>query len=225
MGHSIPSDRPIRVSTQRARSVNNLKQIGAGDAQFPQRQQPLPGRHPRQGRQAAAELARADPAVHRADALFKEFKLDEPWDSPHNKALLERMPAIFAVPGSPAEPGMTFYRGFSGKRTLFDPTVPEGVELATITDGTSNTIARGRGQGGRALDQAGRRDPLRRPRPSKPEALKALLRGPGRPSSRRVQRPVLRRLGAVPQAIRSTRSSLRALITRDGGEVISADSF
>jgi hypothetical protein len=30
--------------------------------------------------------------------LYREFKLDEPWDSPHNLALLPRMPATFAPP-------------------------------------------------------------------------------------------------------------------------------
>src|SRR5882724_3710147 len=69
-------------------------------------------------------------------ALFTEFHLDEPWDSPHNKALLERMPATFAVPSTPADPGMTFYRGFSGKQTIFDPTAPKGVAIQGITDGT-----------------------------------------------------------------------------------------
>ena len=33
------------------------------------------------------------------DALFRESRLDEPWDSPRNKALLERMSAVYAVPG------------------------------------------------------------------------------------------------------------------------------
>jgi len=32
------------------------------------------------------------------DTLFKEFHLDEPWDSPHNLALLPRMPATYAPP-------------------------------------------------------------------------------------------------------------------------------
>ena len=31
-------------------------------------------------------------------ALFDQFKLDEPWDSPHNSKLVERMPAVFAAP-------------------------------------------------------------------------------------------------------------------------------
>ena len=33
------------------------------------------------------------------DALFKEFKLDEPWDSEHNKKLLKKMPKVYAIPG------------------------------------------------------------------------------------------------------------------------------
>ena len=36
------------------------------------------------------------------DNLFREFKLDQPWDSPHNLALVERMPQVYAVPGAKA---------------------------------------------------------------------------------------------------------------------------
>ena len=38
-------------------------------------------------------------------ALYTEFHQDEPWDSPHNKALLERMPEVFAVLGGPGRAG------------------------------------------------------------------------------------------------------------------------
>ena len=52
------------------------------------------------------------------------------------------MPPLFAHPDSRAPgPGMTFYRGLSGKSAFFDPEVKEGVSMATITDGTSNTLA------------------------------------------------------------------------------------
>ncbi len=52
------------------------------------------------------------------------------------------MPKVFAIPGAKAEPGKTFYRGFSGKSTLFDATSKDGkrVGLADVVDGTSNTI-------------------------------------------------------------------------------------
>ncbi len=47
------------------------------------------------------------------DDLFKAFHLDEPWDGPHNKALLARMPAVFASGGGGnAQPFTTVYRGF-----------------------------------------------------------------------------------------------------------------
>ena len=47
------------------------------------------------------------------DDLFKAFHLEEPWDSPHNKALLERMPAVYASAGESSRlPFMTSYRAF-----------------------------------------------------------------------------------------------------------------
>src|SRR4051794_12070960 len=48
--------------------------------------------------------------------LFKKFRLDEPWDSPHNSRLLPEMPRTFApFDGSTPEPGMTFYQVLTGK--------------------------------------------------------------------------------------------------------------
>lgn len=42
-----------------------------------------------------------------AHDLFREFHLDEPWDSPHNSKLIASMPAVFASPGSAPERGLT----------------------------------------------------------------------------------------------------------------------
>jgi RNA polymerase sigma factor (sigma-70 family) len=72
-------------------------------------------------------------------ALFKEFKLDEAWDSPHNQKLLARMPKVYAPPGIKTEqPHSTFYRVFVGPGTVFEN--PQGCRLQEITDGTSNTL-------------------------------------------------------------------------------------
>ena len=38
-------------------------------------------------------------------ALFQAFHLNEPWDSPHNKALIARMPEVFTTPSSPTRTG------------------------------------------------------------------------------------------------------------------------
>jgi uncharacterized protein (TIGR03067 family) len=70
-------------------------------------------------------------------ALYKQFKLNEPWDSPHNKALLDKMPKVYA-PVNDSEGVSTFYRVFTGPGTVFEG--PRGVRLAAIRDGSSNTI-------------------------------------------------------------------------------------
>jgi hypothetical protein len=49
------------------------------------------------------------------DKLFSEFKLDEPWDSPHNLKLLPRMPKVFATPGAKTDaPHSTCYQAVVG---------------------------------------------------------------------------------------------------------------
>ncbi len=75
------------------------------------------------------------------DDLFKQFHLDERWDSDHNKALLAKMPKPYAppLPGKTKEKHATFYQVFVGKGTIFEGT--EGISITDIPDGTVNTIA------------------------------------------------------------------------------------
>ena len=69
--------------------------------------------------------------------LYNQFKMDEPWDSEHNKALIEKMPLIYKSPGV-EEPGKTSIHVFTGPGSLFaDDKTPA---LNQITDGTSNTL-------------------------------------------------------------------------------------
>jgi hypothetical protein len=73
------------------------------------------------------------------DNLYKEFKLNEPWDSKHNKALLKKMPKLYLPKGAKTrKPNTTFYRGFVGNGAFFD--LKQGTRIADITDGTSNTF-------------------------------------------------------------------------------------
>lgn len=46
-------------------------------------------------------------------ALYNQFKRDEPWNSPHNIKLLSKMPAVFAPPGVKTQrPYSTYYQVF-----------------------------------------------------------------------------------------------------------------
>jgi hypothetical protein len=55
-------------------------------------------------------------------ALYDRFKLDEPWYSTHNRALLAEMPSVYAAPHRPdAVPPTTVYQVFVGPGTPFDP--------------------------------------------------------------------------------------------------------
>ena len=69
--------------------------------------------------------------------LYTQFKLDEPWDSEHNKELIEKMPPLFKSPGAD-EPGKTSFHVFTGPRSPFeDDAAPK---IQQFTDGTSNTF-------------------------------------------------------------------------------------
>lgn len=73
------------------------------------------------------------------EKLYKEFKLNEPWDSEHNKKLAEQMPKVFAPVRVKGKAGETFYQVFSGPGALFGPK-KKPTYPASITDGTSNTV-------------------------------------------------------------------------------------
>jgi uncharacterized protein (TIGR03067 family) len=74
------------------------------------------------------------------DRLYKEFKLDEPWDSAHNKKLIVKIPDLYVVPMSKtAKLGETHYRLLGGGGAVFD--LVKGTKAADITDGFANTLA------------------------------------------------------------------------------------
>ena len=72
------------------------------------------------------------------DVLYHKFHLDEAWDSPHNRPLVEKMPAVYHSPMTKAEPGFTHYMTVVGPAAVLADDKP--IKMKEITDGTSNTL-------------------------------------------------------------------------------------
>jgi hypothetical protein len=71
--------------------------------------------------------------------LYKQFNLKEPWDSPHNKPLLARMPKVYAPPPTAgAPPNTTYYQVLVGPDAAFND--KQGAGLGAFKDGTSTTL-------------------------------------------------------------------------------------
>lgn len=74
------------------------------------------------------------------DGIYKDFILDQPWDSPTNANLIRLMPEIFASPGSPdaKDVGESNYVLLTGIGTLFPTSGP--LSPKDISDAHSQTI-------------------------------------------------------------------------------------
>src|SRR5262245_28627875 len=64
--------------------------------------------------------------------LYKEFHLDEPWDSEHNRRFVDRMPAVFKN-SKLDRPGMTNYLAVVGEECVFLPAA-KGIGFVSISD-------------------------------------------------------------------------------------------
>jgi hypothetical protein len=70
------------------------------------------------------------------DALYKQFRLDQAWDSPHNKKLAVETPMPFSIGDD--GPGLTCFQVLVGPGTAFER---PGLKFkGDFPDGTSNTI-------------------------------------------------------------------------------------
>ena len=76
---------------------------------------------------------------HDTARLYRRFHLDEPWDSEHNRGMIAEMPALYAMPGSKAaHQGRTCYVRPVGASTSCPDS--RAITFRDVTDGTSNTL-------------------------------------------------------------------------------------
>lgn len=145
----LPAIQSAREAARRTMSFNNLKVIGLAMFNFADAYR---GAFPvaivdEEGKPLLSWRVAILPFIDEK-ALFDEFHLDEPWDSPHNRALIGRMPKIFERPDQVLEPGTTCYLAAVGPGMALNDPEPGiwgdvsvvGQNIRTITDGMSRTV-------------------------------------------------------------------------------------
>ncbi len=138
---------PKRPVGKAARARDNLKQLLLAMHNYHDIHQHFPpavvmgpdGKTPHSWRvELLQTLGPNDEQWHRNVALFKQYHLDEPWDSENNKKVLAQMPEQFRSPYDDPKSLNSGYYALVGPGTMFDGT--EGIQIQNVTDGTSNTL-------------------------------------------------------------------------------------
>jgi RNA polymerase sigma factor (sigma-70 family) len=130
----------VQEAIARTQSAANLKQIGKAMQDYVADHKTLPAHaiYSKDGKTPLLSWRVAILPYLDQKALYEEFKLDEPWDSAHNKKLIEKMPKVFEINRGEKGDGLTYYQVFTGPDTVFDG--QKKMRPADITDGTSNTL-------------------------------------------------------------------------------------
>ncbi|WP_439626637.1 DUF1559 family PulG-like putative transporter [Gemmata sp.] len=139
VGLLLPAVQKVRAAAARMTSSNNLKQIAIAVHSYHDTYQRFPSDIvDKNGKPLLSWRVAILPFLEQ-DNLYKQFKLDEPWDSENNKKASQAVVKVFLSPQVPATPGgFTHYRGFSGPGAAFEP--GKQITLNAMADGTSNTL-------------------------------------------------------------------------------------
>ncbi len=140
IGLLLPAVQAAREAARRAQCVNNLKQIGLAMHNYLSANNCFPpgAITDADGKPLLSWRVSILPFIEQ-QGLYEEFHRDEPWDSPHNQALIARMPATYLCPSDgPDTEHTTRYQVIVGPGTIFEGV--KGTPINEITDGTSNTL-------------------------------------------------------------------------------------
>jgi hypothetical protein len=138
----VPSTLLVCNNGARFMKANRLKQIGFALGVYASdhdNRLPPAALRDKQGKPLLSWRVLLLPYLGHKD-LYEEFRLDEPWDSAHNLALLERIPEVYktAFPDE-TEPFTTRWQVLVGPGTAFE--LPQGASLRDdFPDGVTNTI-------------------------------------------------------------------------------------
>jgi hypothetical protein len=136
----LPAVQKVREAAERTQDMNNLKQMALAMHNYADQTRTFPPAAicDSSGKPLLSWRVAILPYIDQ-DHLYRQFKLDEPWDSPHNRRLIAQMPQVYASPlAPPGKPGQTHYRVFVGNGAAFE--LNRGIRPTEFTDGMSNTI-------------------------------------------------------------------------------------
>jgi hypothetical protein len=139
LGLLVPAVQKVREAAARQQSTNNLQQIALAVHSYHDANGAFPPAAivNKKGKPLLSWRVMVLPYLEQ-NALYEQFKLDEPWDSEHNLPLGQVVIKVYTDPRSTAAQGLTHYKVFVGKDAGFP--LLKGRTIASIADGTSNTI-------------------------------------------------------------------------------------
>ncbi len=139
VGLLLPAVQAAREAARRAQSMNNLRQIAIAMHMNHDAKKHFPARaiFDPQGKPLLSWRVHLLPFLEQSQ-LYEQFHLDEPWDSAHNRTLIDKMPQVYRNPSSNAQPGKANYLVPVGDDMIFEGN--QKTQARQITDGTSNTL-------------------------------------------------------------------------------------
>lgn len=127
---SLPVIRTTRAMALRQQSENNLQAVAAAVLNYQKIHNRLPAPHiaDAQGNPHLSWRVAILPHLGQDD-LYKRFRLNEPWDSEHNRQLIPLMPQSLRSPLSERPAGWTNYLAVRGENALFPAEGPVNTSL------------------------------------------------------------------------------------------------
>jgi hypothetical protein len=209
----LPAVQKVRAATMRIKSTNNLQRLALAMHHYHDQAGTFPTAavFDRRGKPLYSWRVVVLPYMGE-QLLYQRFKPNERWDGTTNGPLLSGMPPVYLpITGQSPEPFSTYYQVIVGKGAAFEGR--RGMRVTEFVDGTSNTILIV--EGGDAVPWTKPADVVYDPAGPLPRFggmnyhdgfMAAMADGSVRPISNKI-----------------SEQTLRAAITRNGGEVLGPD--
>jgi prepilin-type processing-associated H-X9-DG protein len=212
----LPAVQAARTAARRMQSTNNLKQIGLAFHNYADTYGSFPAAYQKdaEGNKTMSWRVAILPFLEQQQ-VHQMYKADQPWDSAVNQSVSNIAIPVYRNPAAgDANPTETSYMVITGPGTLFED--DKGVKFSDITDGSSNTIL--------AVEVVGTGVKWAEPKDLDINTMVFKINAGGANS---IGSPfpgganVLMADGSVRFMSNSVlESTLRAMVTRNGGEVV-----